>query len=377
MTQPIRVLHVIGIMNRGGAETMIMNLYRNIDRTKVQFDFVENSSEPAAYDEEIKQLGGRIFRCPHFNGKNYLTYRKWWERFFREHGREYPIVHGHIGSSAAIYLREAKKHGLFTIAHSHSIGSNKVSVESILYSFCSYPTRFIADFFFACSRKAGISRYGRIVGNDNNKCVVLNNAIDTSLYAYNEETRCKLRKLYGLNESFVVGNVGRFEPVKNHVFMVNVFSELLKSCPDAKLMLVGDGYLRDSIEKQIENLGIRDSVLLMGSRDDVPQLLQAMDVFFLPSKYEGVPLCMVEAQTAGLPCLVSSVVSEESFLVPEVIKSLDLERPMQDWVHELLAFKGVERKSNRDAMISSGYDIKATAAWLCDFYINRVKESDG
>ena len=165
---PIRVLHVIGIMNRGGAETMIMNLYRQIDREKVQFDFVEHSIEAAAYDEEIQRLGGRIFRCPHYTGKNHLAYVKWWNGFFEKHTGEYRIVHGHIGSTAAIYLSIAKKHGLFTVAHSHN-SNGPLNPRELLYRILSYRTRFVADFFFACSKQAGEDRFGKRVTNDTKK----------------------------------------------------------------------------------------------------------------------------------------------------------------------------------------------------------------
>ena len=160
MAEPIRILHVIGIMNRGGAETMIMNLYRNIDRSKVQFDFVENEGDTADFDEEILSLGGNIFHCPRYVGKNHLTYCRWWRDFFASHKGVYAVVHGHIGSTAAIYLSIAKRHGAYTIAHSHSAGFG-----SAMYRVFSYPTRYVADHFFACSRDAGISRYGKKVGS--------------------------------------------------------------------------------------------------------------------------------------------------------------------------------------------------------------------
>lgn len=376
MGEPIRVLHVIGIMNRGGAETMIMNLYRHIDRSKVQFDFVENSFEPAAYDDEIKELGGRIYRCPHFNGKNLFQYKKWWKQFFKEHTGEYKIVHGHIGSSAAIYLWEAKRNGLYTIAHSHSIGQKKITTETLLYGIVSYPTRFIADFFFACSRNAGISRYGKKVGEDENRCVVLKNAIDVKAYAFSEEIRKKQRLLLGIDQCLVIGNVGRFEPVKNHFFMLDVFAECLKNGQNIKLMLVGDGYLRTAIEKRIDDLRIRDDVLLLGLRDDVPQLLQAMDVFLLPSLYEGVPLCLIEAQTAGLPCLVSTEVSKESDIDPQLIHRMRLDQPISEWAKMIGVLSNSERKAG-DRMISkNGYDIDVTSHWLCDYYISTTNKQE-
>lgn len=147
--KPIRILHVIGVLNRGGAETMIMNLYRSMDRTKVQFDFVENEGDEAAFDAEIRQLGGRIYHCPRYKGLNHFAYERWWNDFFKSHQGEYPIVHGHIGSTAAIYLSIAKKYGAYTIAHSHNTNAKK-SARNCAYSALSYPTRYIADHFFTC-----------------------------------------------------------------------------------------------------------------------------------------------------------------------------------------------------------------------------------
>lgn len=187
MSEPIRVLHVIGIMNRGGAETMIMNLYRNIDRSKVQFDFVENSYESAVFDEEILSLGGRIYRCPHYNGKNHFTYVKWWNDFFKSHPSEYPIVHGHVGSTAAIYLSIAKKYGAYAIAHSHNSGGDR-GIKTLLYKALSYNTRNVADYFFACSTPAGIDRFGKGIVNSS-RYSLLNNAIEIGDFSYCADIR--------------------------------------------------------------------------------------------------------------------------------------------------------------------------------------------
>ena len=184
----IRVLHVIGIMNRGGAETMIMNLYRNIDRDRVQFDFVENTLENGIYENEILSLGGRIFHCPKFNG-NVISYVRWWDTFFDKHKDEYTFVHGHIGSTAAMYLASARKHGIKTIAHSHNAYSKTFSLNQLEYQILSYPTRFIADYCFACSKEAGISRFGKKV-----QFHIVRNAIDTQTFIFNDEIRKNLRK---------------------------------------------------------------------------------------------------------------------------------------------------------------------------------------
>ena len=211
---PIRILHVIGVLNRGGAETMIMNLYRSIDRTKVQFDFVENEGDEAAFDAEIRRLGGRIYHCPRYKGLNHFAYERWWNDFFKSHRGEYPIVHGHIGSTAAIYLSIAKKYGAFTIAHSHSAG-----LGSTMYRIFAYPTRYIADHFFACSRAAGVSGYGKKVGNDISRCQMLNNAINAKKFVFCREARQQMRNdLHLSDNTVVIGHVGRFVEAKNHLF---------------------------------------------------------------------------------------------------------------------------------------------------------------
>ncbi len=365
--EPIRILHVIGIMNRGGAETMIMNLYRNIDRNKVQFDFVENSSEPAAFDEEILSLGGKIYRCPHYNGKNHFAYVKWWNTFFQKHPAEYPIVHGHLGSTAAIYLSVAKKHGAYTIAHSHSAGSG-----SAMYRMFAYPTRYIADKFFACSKDAGISRYGKTVGNDSVRCQVLNNAIDARRFSFNQETRKQVRsELHIAENAIVIGHVGRFVEAKNHLFLIDVFADVRKRDPNAVLLLIGDGERRAEIQAAIAEKHLDDAVILTGVRSNVWDFYQAMDVFMFPSVYEGLPVSLVEAQAAGLPCCVSSNVPKDS-AITDLVQFISLEDRSEKWAE--IALRSV--KTSRPDMLSeiqnAGFDVISTANWLENFYLNVV-----
>jgi len=372
MNEPIRVLHVIGLMDRAGAETMIMNLYRNIDRSRVQFDFVENSYAPAAYDEEIKKLGGRIYRCMHYNGKNHFAYVKWWKNFFNEHKNDYVAVHGHIGSTAAIYLKIAKKYGLYTIAHSHSSGTDH-SLMAFLYAIYSYNTRNIADYFFGCSLIAGIDRYGKNVV-ESNKFTVLNNAINTADFQFDATVRQKVRRELGINDdAFVVGHVGRFLSVKNHRFLVEVFSKILDKKPDSKLLLVGDGELRHEIEDKVERLGIKGQVIFTGVRSDVNRMLLAMDVFVFPSLFEGLPVTLIEAQTSGLPCVMSDKVPEESIKTQGLVFIKKLEDNAEMWAEEVIECSSIERKSRIDEIKSAGYDITHTAAWLADFYCS-IKE---
>lgn len=372
MSEPIRVLHVIGIMNRGGAETMIMNLYRHIDRSKVQFDFVENSREPAAFDEEILSLGGRIYRCPHYNGKNHFAYVKWWNDFFTAHPKEYPIVHGHLGSTAAIYLSIAKKYGAYAIAHSHSSGTDH-SLHSHLYRTMSYNTRNVADYFFACSEAAGKERFGsKVVSGDH--YAVLNNAIDVNRFSYNPSVRNAVRDELGIGQSqLVVGHIGRYTKEKNHEFILKIFSELKKMDSNARLLMIGDGPLHTQIRQTAEQLGLSSDVIFTGVRSDVERLVQAMDMFVLPSLYEGLPVTMVEAQAAGLPCIISDKVPPECILTEGLVDVMPLSASPGAWAENILAKRAIPRTDRRAEIAAHGFDITTEAVKLQEFYLRAVQ----
>ena len=367
--EPIRILQVIGIMNRGGAESMIMNLYRNIDRAKVQFDFVENSLEHAAYDDEILSLGGRIFRCPHFTGKNYFQYKKWWEKFFREHASEYHVIHGHIGSTASIYLGIAKKHGLFTIAHSHSSGTDH-SIRSTLYALVSFRTRFIADYFFACSEVAGIDRFGKSTTQQNNYRVLCN-AIDTPLFRYNAAIRKEMRHQLDIQNEFLVGHIGRFTIAKNHTFLLDIFKAIADAKSDIRFILVGDGAIRSEMEDKAEKLGIKDRIIFTGVRSDVNRLMQAIDVFVFPSLFEGLPVTLVEAQASGLPCVISDKVPQESILTKKLVTVKRLEDSPKEWAEHIISRLSEVRNDHSEEIKEKGYDVKQTAKWLEEFYLEK------
>ena len=211
MSEPIRILHVLTAMNFAGTETLLMNLYRNIDRSQIQFDFAVTADHECAYDAEIQRLGGRIIHYPLYRGVNHFSYVSWWTHFFKNHP-EYYIIHGHIGSTAAIYLHIANKFGRFTIAHSHSTSSHRVNLHDMLYCVFSYPTRYVADYFMGCSRDALIDRYGKgILKNKNH--FILNNGIDAQKYIYSKETRNNVREEIHISEDeIVIGTVGRLTP---------------------------------------------------------------------------------------------------------------------------------------------------------------------
>lgn len=374
MSEPIRVLHVIGIMNRGGAETMIMNLYRHIDRSKVQFDFVENSNEPAAFDEEILSLGGRIYRCPHYNGKNHFAYVKWWNDFFKAHPKEYPIVHGHLGSTAAIYLSIAKKYGAYAIAHSHSSGTDH-SLRSYLYQMMSYNTRNVADYFFACSEAAGKDRFGRkVISGDH--YAVLNNAIDVNRFSYNPSVRNAVRDELGIRQNqLVVGHIGRYTKEKNHEFILKVFSELKKMDSNARLLMIGDGPLHTQIMQAAEQSGLSSDVIFTGVRSDVERLVQAMDVFVLPSLYEGLPVTMVETQAASLPCIISDKIPTECILTEGLVDILPLSAAPAIWAEKILEKRDLPRTDRRAEIANHGFDITTEAIRLQEFYLRAYEQN--
>lgn len=367
---PIRILHVLTAMNRAGAETMLMNLYRAIDRERVQFDFAVTAKETCDYDGEILSLGGKIIHYPKYTGKNLFAYKKWWDTFFRSHP-EYRIIHGHIGSTASIYLKIAKEHGRYTIAHSHSTGG--MNVHDVLYKVLSYNTRFIADYFFGCSTEALISRYGKAITEQPEKSCVLRNGIDVQRYKHNEETCRTVREQLGLSQdTLVVGTVGRFTEAKNVFFIVDILENLKKRIPDYRFLWAGTGELKDQIVARIAEKNLQENILLLGVREDVPELLQAMNVFILPSKYEGLPVIGVEVQAAGLPMLCSDKVSPElkisnciSFL------SVDSTNPWVDGILQERTFRRIEDAPMDVAQ--AGYDVRTTSRWLLAFYEDKLK----
>ena len=371
MNEPIRVLHVIGIMDRGGAEMMIMNHYRQINRQKIQFDFVENENDGAYFDDEIRNLGGRIYHCPRFTGKNYLKYRKWWTTFFNKH-REYSFVHGHIGSTACIYLKEAKRHGILTIAHSHNLdGKGK---KQFLYNILSYPVRNITDYFFMCSRQAGIDRYGEKAISDPDKAFFIPNAIDIEAFRFNENTRKIKREEFGIkNEEVLIGHVGRFAEQKNHKYLLDIFEKAIEMNSSSKLLLVGDGELRTEIEAKIKKLGLNEKVILTGVRNDIDAIMAAMDVLVFPSKFEGLGVVLIEAQCNGLPCVISDNIPEESVLTKELVQVCSLDEQPSEWAKKALCRHRIDRSSYADRIKETEFDIEKSAKWLEEFYLEKSK----
>lgn len=370
MEKPIRVLHVLGGMNRGGAQTMVMNLYRNIDRAKIQFDFIVHTQKKNDFDDEIKQLGGRIFRVPRYRGINHFQYKKSWNQFFKKHS-EYKVIHGHVRSTASIYLKIANRYGLVTIAHSHSTSSGD-GFSSYVKTALQYPIRNTADFLFACSHVAGEWLFGKKACKKRN-FRVLNNAIDVNKYIFNHKVREKKRREFNLNKDLlVIGHIGRFCTAKNHDFLIDVFNKVYQKNKNVVLILIGDGELKEQIEKKVNRLGLMEHVIFTGIRSDVHELLQIMDVFLFPSLYEGLPVTLVEAQAAGLPCIKSDNVTNEITVSP-LIKSISLKKSVDYWSVKVLKYNNAYRRNNIYKNIKkAGYDIKETSNWYANFILSQV-----
>lgn len=366
MSKEIRILHVLGSLDRGGAETMIMNIYRNIDRSKIQFDFIVHTNEKCDYNDEILEYGGKIFNIPRYTGKNHFKYKRAWIEFFNSYP-QYKVIHGHMRSTASIYLRIAKKYGLVTIAHSHSTASRGNVLEKIVKKIMQFPIRYRADYLFACSNEAGKWLFGRnSIKKDNYK--VIKNAIDIEKYTFNEVKRSEIRKKLNIQNKFVVGHVGSFTYPKNHKFLIDVFYEIQKQEKDSVLLLIGDGVLRPQIEEQIKKFGINNKVIMTGVVSNVNDYMQAMDVFVFPSIFEGLGMAVIEAQAAGLQCIVSENIPKEAYIT-EKIKNISLHKKYEIWVNQIIKYTDLKRKNEYKKLNDNGYSINDVASALEKFYL--------
>ena len=354
MGKPIRVLCVFSTLDRGGAESMCMNLYRHIDRNEVQFDFVKHTPKKGNFEDEILELGGRIFEAPRYKAYNTIQYRYWWKRHLEGHP-EHQIIHGHFFTISAVYFSVAKRLGRKTIGHVHASGA-----DEFLKGFLTSQINRVTDYPIACSQQAGEWIYGK------RPFKVLNNALDTELFHYNEEKRKEYRDKLNLGNCLVLGTVANLSSVKNPMGLIDIFLKVHAKQKDSKLLWVGEGAQRNLIEERIKQEGITDSVFLLGQRGDVNKLLQAMDAFLLPSLNEGLPVSLIEAQASGLPCYVSNTVTTEADIT-RLCRFLPLNE-WDQWADAILSDK-TPRTDTGQKIIEAGYDIRTTAAWLQDFYL--------
>ena len=372
--RPIRILHIVGGMVVGGVETTLMHMLRRIDRDRFQMDFLVNTAEPCAYDEEVLSLGSKIIPC--LNQFQLWSYAAKFKRILKEHG-PYDIVHSHVHHFSGLMLLLAKQAGVpIRIVHSRNDTSTvdaKAGLMRRLYITLS--ERLIdryANFGLASSRKAAECLFGSDWSNDSRWQILLP-ARDMTPYQDTVDTTIVRAELNIPNDALVIGHIGRFETQKNHWLVVEIAAEVAKRKPNMRLLLIGDGALRSEIEQKVAQLNLTDKVIFTGVRFDVPRLmLGAMDIFLFPSFYEGLGSVGFEAQAAGLPCVFSDVIPEEVDVVESLVKRISLSKPASYWAEELLTHQNAASAINQlDALSlieNSPFNIETSVKDLTDIY---------
>lgn len=357
--------------NPGGVESFLINYYRNIDRSVIQFDFLCNSYEPVAYEEELLALGGKTF---HFTArsKSPVKYRRELKKFFREHAKEYDAIWVNVCSLANIdYLKLAKKYGIKRrIIHSHNSQNMDSRIRGLLHKKNRKKIGRYATDFWACSQDAARWFYSTDLLE---KAVVIHNAIDVERMSFSEIKREKYRKQLNWDNNFVVGNIGRLHFQKNQIFVLRVFRMLLDRLPEARLVLIGQGEDEFKLKQEAERLQIKEYVYFAGVQSDIAGWLSAMDFFLFPSLFEGLSIVALEAQANGIVVLASEKVIPEELRINDNFKVLNLNAPVEEWTSRILE---ICRKYFRESpetirtnFIREGYDIRTEVKKLQQLFL--------
>ena len=367
----LRVLHSVSNMARAGIETMLMNYYREVDRSRVQFDFLANKPAPGEYDGEIRRMGGRVFVSPGLNPLHFPKYKRFVADLVHT-DPEIKIVHAHNEAMGYYALKSAKDAGVrVRIAHAHNtqiIRDYKYPLKLV----CKQLLPGAATDYWSCGRDAGVYYYGEKRWRESG--FILRNAINVPRFAFRQEERDRLRRLHGLDGCFVIGHVGRFNVQKNHSRLLDIFAEIVKAVPDARLALIGVGELEQPVKEKARALGFQDKTLFLGQMADVSGWYHAMDCFVLPSLFEGLPVVGIEAQAAGLPCFFSDRVTDEVLLSPEA-RRISLQAEDAEWAGEIMAARHskTDRARGADVVRRAGYDIRTEAQKLQEIYLEMAE----
>jgi len=359
MSEPIHVAQILNQMDSGGIEAVVMNYYRHINKDKVQFDFYFNQESSFPQRDELERYGAKVYFLPSY--VNVINYHKKLYWAFKD--KKYKIVHAHLNTMSVFPLFAAWRAGVpVRICHNHSTAHQGEGKRTVLKYILRPFNKIFATDYFACGELAGRWMYGDKCFDDG-EVTVMQNAIDTKRFQYDDAKRKQIRKEFDISEeAFVIGHVGRFAYQKNHRFMISVFEKLLQQQENAYMLLVGEGELQDEIQCQVEKLGLRERVIFTGARQDVNDMYSAMDVFFLPSFYEGVAVVAWEAQANGLPIVSSNNVSEE-IVCADNISRLNLEEGEDLWIEKLI---GARR--GKDATVP---DIAEVVGKVQNFYLTK------
>ncbi len=373
----IRVLQVLGTVGLGGAESRVMDLYRHMDRDEIQFDFLVTEGTDDHYRAEIESMGGRVYHLPAFRMVNLPEYKRACREFFAAHTAkpevgdksdrpvsEYAAVHGHMTSTASVYLPIARRYGVpLTIGHARSAGVDP-GLKGLATRFMRRDLYKYCDVMLTCSDEAGDSVFGK--GRD---YVFMPNAIDTAEYAYDKEARTRIRSQYDIaDDEILIGHVGSFRYAKNHEFILKVFSALGEGY---RLMLVGDGTLRSEIEAQASGLGLSDRVIFTGNQSPVAPYYSAFDILLFPSHYEGMPGTVVEAQASGLQCVISDAITPQ-VIYTDLVKTLSLDEPVEVWKKALIdgINAGKDRTVDNESIKETMYDVNSQVKYYTELYRN-------
>ena len=354
--QPVRILHTMVRLGRGGAETLMMSVLRKLDRKRVIFDFL--TSAPDAYDDEVRALGGRVYYTPFITESGPFKYAANLREFFAEHP-EYKIVHSHMDKFSGLVMREAKKAGVpVRIAHCHSAGSEGGLIYRAVKGYYGSKVNANATDLFACSDAAASWMFGERA----DEAIIVKNGIDISRFKFSPRA----------HDGLTLAHVGRFVKAKKQSFLLDVFARLLQTRPDSRLLLVGDGPLRQEGAQKAARLGIAGSVEFLGERDDIADILNGADAFCLPSLFEGLGIVLIEAQCCGLPCVAGAAVPRDANVTGRV-RFLPL-GDAEAWARALLESAQTPKADGAAAIRAAGYDISESAAFLQDFYLRRARE---
>lgn len=366
---PIRIPQIMGKWLGGGVEAVVMNYYRHIDREKIQFDFICDSDSTKIPYEEIEKLGGRVILVPPY--QKLFKYQKELKRIFKENN--YKIIHSHINTLSVFPLFAAFRSKIkVRIAHSHSTTNNKEWKKNILKLVLRPFNKLVATDYMCCSELAGRWLFGNKEYNKGN-VYLLNNAIDLNKFKFNEEKRKEKRKELELDDNtLVIGHIGRFVEQKNHMFLIDIFNEVYKKNKKSCLILCGTGPLEENIKEKVKNLELENVVKFLGQRNDVNEIYNAMDVFILPSLYEGLPVVGVEAQATGLLCVFSDDMTKETKILDST-KFLSLKQDEKEWAKKIihLSKKNI-RNTNLLKIKKNKFDITSEANKLSYYYTNRM-----
>lgn len=369
----IKVLFFVDRLRHGGIQQLILEILKHMDKEKVQIDLlVFDDGETYPLEEEVKKLGINLYKLDGWikSPFSYIRQKRVMDKFYKEH-HDYKVVHLHSSSKNFLVLREAKKYGIpVRIAHSHNIGfQTKNRVKILIGNILKNALIKNSTDYFACSKLAGKWLFGEEI-TKTNKFKVIHNAVEYDKFKFNKEARAKIRKEINIDDDCILfGNVGRFTNQKNHTFLIDIFNEIHNLNKNTKLILIGIGEKEEEIKRKVKDLGIEDNVIFAGFKKNVNEYMSVMDVFLMPSLYEGLPVVGVEAQAAGLPCFMSKDVITDEVKITSGVHFISLEKSTKEWAEEILN-SDLERKNTEKELKKAGYFIEDMAKSLAKYYIN-------